>query len=317
MAIFNAGKRVGPFDIRLGLSRDKSLQNVDRDPRLQQRANSENTIGRFRASMGKAEGFARSARYFIRIFLPNNLEKMAGLARQTGGVPGSASQVGSADSITMQHMATQYGPQINLHCDSITMPGHDLQSQTIDHYGPSREIVTGHGFTGTINATFYADKFLRERHFFELWQKMAVNMINHKVGYYNDYIGKIHIYQLGSIAAVGDRDVPTYAIEAIECYPEQVGSIDYAYTNSSQIVKINIQFQYKEWHNLATDRIAGVTSGSAEQVLPELAGEPQGFFGKLPPELQRVGRDIINQGKTVLNPVGRLTKGKIFPPYTL
>ena len=142
-------------------------------------------------------------------------------------------------------------------------------------------------------------------------------MTNHKVGYYKDYIGKIHIYQLGSIAAVGDRDVPTYAIEAIECYPEQVGSIDYSYTNSSQIVKINIQFQYKEWHNLATDRIAGVTSGSAEQVLPELAGEPQGFFGKLPPELQRVGRDVINQGKTVLNPIGRLTKGKVFPPYTL
>ena len=314
MAIFNAGKRVGPFDIRLGLSRDKSLQNVDRDPRLQDRANSENTIGRFRASMGKAEGFARSARYFIRIFLPSNLEKMAGLKEENlyrGDLPGTA------DAVTMQHMATQYGSQINLHCDNITMPNHDLQAETIDHYGPVREIVTGHGFTGTINASFYADKFLRERHFFELWQKMAVNMINHKVGYYNDYIGKLHIYQLGSIAAVGDRDVPTYGIEATEVYPAQIGSIDYSYGASSQIVKISMQFQYKEWHNLATDKIAGVPSGSAEQVLPELAAEPKGFFGKLPPELQRVGRDMINQGKTVLNPVGRLTKGKIFPPYTL
>ena len=314
MAIFNAGKRVGPFDIRLGLSRDKSLQNVDRDPRLQVRANSENTIGRFRASMAKAEGYARSARYFIRIFLPSNLEKMAGLKEENlyrGDLPGTA------DAVTMQHMATQYGSQVNLHCDSITMPNHDLQAETIDHYGPVREMVTGHGFSGTINASFYADKFLRERHFFELWQKMAVNMINHKVGYYNDYIGKLHIYQLGSIAAVGDRDVPTYGIEATEVYPAQIGSIDYSYGSSSQIVKISMQFQYKEWHNLATDKIADVPSGSPEQVLPEQAGEPKGFFGKLPPELQRVGRDMINQGKTVLNPVGRLTKGKVFPPYTL
>ena len=34
MAIFRAGKRVGPFDIRVGFPRDKSLDNVDRDPRL-------------------------------------------------------------------------------------------------------------------------------------------------------------------------------------------------------------------------------------------------------------------------------------------
>ena len=39
MAIFRAGKRVGPFDIRVGFPRDKSLDNVDRDPRLKQRAN--------------------------------------------------------------------------------------------------------------------------------------------------------------------------------------------------------------------------------------------------------------------------------------
>ena len=314
MAIFKAGKRVGPFDIRLGLSRDKSLENVDRDPRLRDPANSENTIGRFRASIAKAEGFARSARFFIRIFLPSNLEKMAGLKAENlyrGDLPGTA------DAVTMQHMATQYGAQVNLHCSNITMPNHDLQSETIDHYGPVREMVTGHGFTGTINASFYADKFLRERHFFELWQKMAVNMINHKVGYYNDYIGKLHIYQLGSIATAGDRDVPTYGIEATECYPTQVSSIDYGYEAASQLVKITIQFQYKEWHNLATEKLPDVASGSSEQVLPELAGEPSGMFGKLPPELQRAGRDIINQGKTVLNPVGRLTKGKLFPPFTL
>ena len=316
MAIFRAGKRVGPFDIRLGLSRDKSLENVDRDPRLRDPANSENTIGRFRASIGKAEGFARSARFFIRIFLTSNLEKMAGILPDPGK-GGGGNRAVSPDAVTMHHMATQYGPQINLHCSNISMPNHDLQSETITTYGPPREVVTGHGFAGTINATFYADKFLRERHFFELWQKMAVNMINHKVGYYNDYIGKIHIYQLGSIATAGDRDVPTYAVEATECYPTQVSSIDYAYEAASQLVKITIAFEYKEWHNLATDRIAGVTSGSAEQVLPELAGQPEGLFGKLPPELQRAGRDIINQGKAVLNPVGRLTKGKLFPPFTL
>ena len=78
MAIFRAGKRAGPFDIRVGFPRDKSLDNVDRDPRLKQQANTENTIGRFRAAMAKAEGYARPARFAVRIFPPVNLSKLAG-----------------------------------------------------------------------------------------------------------------------------------------------------------------------------------------------------------------------------------------------
>ena len=67
MAIFRAGKRVGPFDIRVGFPRDRSLDNVDKDPRLRQRANPENTIGRFRAAMAKAEGYARPARFAVKL----------------------------------------------------------------------------------------------------------------------------------------------------------------------------------------------------------------------------------------------------------
>ena len=55
MAIFRAGKRLGPFDIRGGISRGDSKSSAyhktDKDPRFKQRANTENTIGRFRAAM--------------------------------------------------------------------------------------------------------------------------------------------------------------------------------------------------------------------------------------------------------------------------
>ena len=98
MAIFRAGKRVGPFDIRVGFPRDKSLDNVDRDPRLRQRANTENTIGRFRAAMGKAEGYARPARFAVRIFPPNNLESIIKSAQNTDTRSGGTytSQLASA-----------------------------------------------------------------------------------------------------------------------------------------------------------------------------------------------------------------------------
>ena len=316
MAIFRGGKRVGPFDIRLGFPRDRSLENVDRDPRLQQRANSDNTVGRFRAAMAKAEGYASPARFAVRLFLPTNLSKMAGVAVNTK--PPEVNQIkpaGGPDATTMQQLATLMGKQMNIHCDTVSMPAHDLQSEAVEHYGPTRSFVTGHAYDGRISASFYADKFLRERQFLEFWQKMAVNMTNHKAGYYNDYIGKMHIYQLGSISNEGDRDIPTYGIEATEVYPETISSVEYSYASSSQIVKINVGFQYKEWYNLATDKIGGISLGSSRQVLPDQAGEPQGFFGKLPPELQRTGRDIINQARTQV-PIGKLFRGKVFPPFT-
>ena len=53
MGIFRAGKRVGPFDIRVGFPRDRSLDQVDKDPRLKQRANRENTIGRMQANISR------------------------------------------------------------------------------------------------------------------------------------------------------------------------------------------------------------------------------------------------------------------------
>jgi len=317
MAIFRHGVKIGPFDIRLGFPRDKSLVGVEQDVRLRQKANTENTIGRFRAMMAKAEGYARSARFAVRIFPPANLKKIALERKPLEGSPGDPGShtrsITNPEANTMYQLFTQMGQQINIHCDSVSMPGHDLQTQSVQWgSSPARDIVQSHGFAGTINASFYADKYLRERHFFEMWQKMSVNTVTHKANYYDSYIGKMHIFQLGSDNLV---DVPTYGIEAVEVYPATIGAVEYAYGSSNQLVKINVGFNYKEWHNLAESAIVGTEYGATQQTLHDVKSVDRGLFGKLPPELQRAGRDIANIAKTQL-PIGRLTKGKIFPPFT-
>ena len=326
MAIFRQGVRVGPFDLRAGFPRDKSLDNVDNDPRLRQYANTQNQMGRFRAAMAAANGYARPNKFAVRIYPPTNLESIIKSAQNQSYKAGSkeASEANNRagtpqkpDGKFMNDLSQSLGRQINIHCDSISMPGHDLESQEIQ-YGsePARDMVTHHAFAGTIKASFYADKYLRERHFFDLWQKMAVNMVTHKANYYDDYVGKMHIYQLGSLDGEVNRDVPTYGIEAIEVYPKTISAVEYAYTSSNEIVKINVGFAYKQWHNLATDSISGVDFASSRQSLSDIKTRDTGLFGKLPPELQRAGRDVFNQAKTQLNPIGKLFKGKIFPPFT-
>jgi hypothetical protein len=324
MAIFRAGKRVGPFDIRMGFPRDRSLDNVDRDPRLKQRANTENTIGRFRAAMGKAEGYARPARFAVKLLLPANLRTLIAKGQNTesfeGAIgPNTPTELPSAvkpDAGTMLDLASQMGTQMNIHCDSVSMPGKDLVTQK-KQFGnePEVDMVTGHQYAGTINASFYADKYLRERQFIELWMKMTHNNLTNEAKYYDDYTGKMQIFQLGSLDGEGDRDVPTYGVEAIEVFPQTLSAVEYNYGSSNQLVKINVGFAYKQWYNLTTDKIAGMTFGTSQQTIHDVKGADRGLFGRLPIELQRAGREVFNSAKRQ-TPIGKLFKGKIFPPFT-
>jgi len=162
----------------------------------------------------------------------------------------------------------QVGKQVNLHCNSIKMPGHDLKTQDVQHgSAPGRQMVQSHDYAGNISASFYLDSHLRERHFFEMWMKMAVNIYTHKANYYDDYIGSMEIFQLDA------RNRVTYAIKATEIYPATIGGIEYSYANSNQIAKMNVGFAYRQWYNLTSDAIAGIVESK------EVVGRNETFIG--------------------------------------
>ena len=215
-------------------------------------------INEFIAQMSKAGGYARQARFAVDIQLPANLSKLTigETIRKKTLVPREGSvvterevQIPDPDATSMLQMSKDMGRQMNIHCDSVNMPGHDMQTVKHQTFGPERVMAVGHGFEGTITASFYADLYLRERHYLEMWQRIVVNNLTHKAGYYDDYIGSLKIYQLDN------NGWATYGIEATEVYPEQISAVSYDYSRSSSLVKLTCEFQYKQWYNLATDSI--------------------------------------------------------------
>ena len=124
----------------------------------------------------------------------------------------------------------------------------------------------------------------------------------------------MHIYQLGADSEE-DRDMPTYAVEAIDVYPEKIGTMDVGHALANQIQKITIEFSYKQWFNMGLESAAGLEFGQSMQTMADVKSRDRGLFGKLPPELQRMARDNLNQATTVLNPIGKLFKGKVYPPF--
>jgi len=309
MAILRGGKRIGNYDIRIGLPRDRSLDNVNADERLGRKpgGNPETTINRFIAEINQGEGLARPTRYLVVIQPPQRIitNPYEGDFDMT---PGN----NDMESMTIKR-------NVGMMCNKVTLPNRDVN--TVDHrvYGPARQMPYAYSYSGQIECTFYGDKFLRQRTFFENWQKKIFDNVSHHMDFYDNYVGTMDIYQLGSFSAEQDRDRTTYAVRLYEVYPQTVGSIDYSYGATDQSVNIPITLNFRTWKNLTIDQIDGATVGQAFGDVPTIKPSPEfGLFGgilnRLPPEIRRAGRDVLQTTRRNL-PIGRVTGGKVFPPF--
>ena len=313
MAILRGGRRIGNFDIRLGLPRDKSLVDIAKDPRLQRQPGGSGVLQRFQAQINQGEGMARPNRFLVIINPParSKLSNAELLASEFGG--GSA---GTNNDLESLNTANNMG----LLCNKVTMPSRDVNTQSHITYGPKREMPYAYSFSGEVECTFYGDKFLRQRMFFENWQKKIFSNETHNMNYYDNYVGSMDILQLGQFDAKADDDARvTYAVRLFEVYPQTIGSLDYTYGANNAIVELPITLNFRYWKNLTIDQVNGATIGQAVGDLPTIkASTDYGLFGgilsKLPPELKRAGRDILQTTRRNL-PIGRVTGGRLFPPF--
>jgi len=301
MAIFRQGKRVGPFDIRLGLPRGREYDNIPGDPRIKQRANPETTVNRFRAALSHGEGVARSTRFLVNITLPAKIQQDT----RSGG---NFEQANSGDANAMN---MDLAKDITLMCTNITMPGRTFNTSPYRIAGAPYKYPTQVQY-GDIQATFIGDKFLRLRQFFETWQSLIYDNQTGLFNFYKEYTTPLDIFQLGSFEVAEDRDRATYGVRLREAFPSAIGDVTYDSSATNDYVKINVTFSFRDWLNFdldidSTGKVGGLSSG---EVKPG-----GGFLSGLPPELRRTGRDIMNGLKRSI-PIGKVFGGKIFPPLT-
>jgi|TARA_A100001015_G_scaffold237436_1_gene270035 hypothetical protein len=314
VAIFRGGKRLGPFDIRLGLPRGREYDNIPGDPRIKQRANPETTINRFRSAIAKGEGVARNTRFLVNIQLPKGGALKEAISPLFFGADEAGQEVSGAtgqklgDTLSYEK---DLAPTVALMCTNITMPGRTINTSPYRIAGAPYKYPTQVQYTD-INATFIGDKFLRLRTFFEAWQNIIYNNQTGMFNFYDEYVSPIDIFQLGQFDSLNDRDSATYGIRLRECFPTAINQIQYDAGAQNQFVAIEVTFAYRDWLNFnldidSTGKVGGLSSGEVK------AGG--GIFSSLPPELRRTGRGVLNQLKRSI-PIGRVFGGKIFPPFT-
>jgi len=322
MAILRGGKRIGGYDIRIGIPRDKSLDDVTGDKRLQRRqgGNPETTIGRFQSYVNEAEGFARKARFYAEFALPKGVSNGA-LFSEGFEDTSLAAQEKQAFPTQSDLLAVQQanGRRVRAFCSSISMPDREMVSKEVRHgNAPARNFVYDMK-SSSISATFYADKFMRERSYFELWQKSAMSTSStFNTNYYDNYVANLNIFQLGQFASRQERDDITYGVQLIDCFPTKIGAIDYSH-DANNIQTIDVDFSFRYWINYFIDKQGNIELGSPTGKIPEIKNN-RGIFGslinKLPPELRRAGRDVLNDLRRRV-PLGRVTGGRVFPPFKI
>ena len=322
MAILRGGKRIGGYDVRIGIPRDRSLDNVTGDPRLKrtQGGNPETTIGRFQSYVNEAEGFARKARFYAEFALPKGVSQEA-LFSEGFEDTSSAALEKQAFPSQKDLLAIQQanGRRVRAFCSNISMPEREMTTKEVRHgNAPARNFVYDMKSSG-ISATFYADKFMRERSYFELWQKSAMSTSStFNTNYYENYVSNLNIFQLGQFASRQERDDITYGVQLIDCFPSKIGAVEYSH-DANNIQTIDVDFSFRYWINYFIDKQGNIELGSPIGRIPEIKNN-RGIFGslinKLPPELRRAGRDVLNDLRRRV-PLGRVTGGRVFPPFKI
>ena len=316
--MLRGGKRIGGFDVRIGLPRDRSLENVENDPRLRQKAggNPETTIGRFQSYINEAEGFQRKARFYVEFGMPNGVT--SGNAVGDTDLQGDDETQGFSTSVDTHAMRTDTTKRrVQAFCNEISMPNREAITKEIRHNGPTRKFIYDYT-SAPITATFYTDKFMRERTYFEIWQKAAFSNVTHNYNYYNDYVAPVDIFALGSYASRQERDDVTYGVRLFDCYPKTISEVSFAHA-SNDVQTFTVTFDFRYWVNYFIDRAGEIQVGASEFKQPTVkraGGVFGGLISKLPPEIRRAGRDVLNELRRRA-PIGRITGGRVFPPFKI
>ena len=188
------------------------------------------------ATFRSQDGYAKPSKYEVIITPPTGY-------RGTGGTDKSTNIFGEI----LRGKGTDLVRHVSMETSQVAFPGMTLESQEDTNiYGPVRKIVTGQTFAEITTSVRVSADF-KERNFFDDWQRIAANRSDFSVGYYDDYVGTMQIFQLDN------QDRRRHGVELIECYPSTVGELQADYGNLNSIYLMPVTWSYRYWKNLTDE----------------------------------------------------------------
>ena len=185
--------------------------------------------------MGRSnDGIAKPSRYEVTLFPPS-------------GQQGSR---GQSSNIFSKNMGEILGDgtvrATGLKCEGIELPGRTIDTTPDTNiYGPERNIATGYTFAD-ITGTFQLSSDLKEKKYFETWQRLCYNPQTFAMGYYDAYIGSLDIHTMD------EQNKKRYGVKLVECFPKSIGAQQLSYAGTGYLT-CAVTFSYRYWKNLTDE----------------------------------------------------------------
>ena len=185
--------------------------------------------------MGRSDnGIAKPSRYEVTLFPPSGQQ----------GSRGQSSNIFS--KIMGEILGDGTVRATGLKCEGIELPGRTIDTTPDTNiYGPERNIATGYTFAD-ITGTFQLSSDLKEKKYFETWQRLCYNPQTFAMGYYDDYIGSLDIHTMD------EQNKKRYGVKLVECFPKSIGAQQLSYAGTGYLT-CAVTFSYRYWKNLTDE----------------------------------------------------------------
>lgn len=194
------------------------------------------SLKNFKAKVA-SEGLARPTRFEVEIYPPNAMSSVYG-RRET--------------------------ETVNLFCEITSLPPYIVGVRPQRLYGPTiyRPFGAEYGGEG-ISMTFYLDRSMNVKSFFDTWIEQIVNPNTYHVSYSQSYSTSMLIWQLD------EQNKTTYGARLDDAFPRSIVPIELNSSNQNSIHRMVVNFAYRKWtpiHDLS-DRFKEQRRGTV-QIIP-------------------------------------------------
>ena len=228
-------------------------------------------LNQFKSQISE-KGLSRNNRWSCRVFPPQGLSGLSNIFRASSRGLDLAVEVPGVDLVnrgieqlnnlqlnlpgisighnlnipTLGYILNNTGSlneNIDLYCNSVQLPGRDLQNLEWREYGESRAL----GFVHThkpVNISYYCSEDMIERSFFEQWQDLAFDHQSKRRSYYQDYVSKVEISKWN---AGWTRQTALYRL--VEAYPTNVSAQTLVYEEAS-IMRLDVTMRFRYYERL-------------------------------------------------------------------
>jgi len=135
------------------------------------------------------------------------------------------------------------GELVSLYCDISNLPGMSIITKGLRLFGPAYQRPVSSEFNGeAINMTFYLDRDMRVKAFFDAWMFRTVDPNSFNVNYAENYTATIKIFQLD------ENDKATYTVSLEDAFPRAMSLVDLSAGSTNQAGRLNMTFAYRKWY---------------------------------------------------------------------